>query len=322
MPAGEERVLKRRIRSVQSTKKVTRAMELIATSRIARSQARIAGSRPYVDGLTTAAADLAGAPGGGVESRLLGEQDEKGRAALIVVAADRGLCGAYNSNVLRAAERWTRARGGQDPLLVAVGRKAERYLRYRGHDMEHSVTGVTDKPVYADAREVASAVLGPFDAQGVDSVTIVSTRFLSAGRQKVEVRTLIPLRSDSDEDSAGDDNTRDTDGLKIDFEVEPDRESLLEALARRVMEAQVYLALLEASASEHAARQRAMKAASDNADDLIKTLTRSMNRVRQEAITTEIMEIVGGSEALRQADPSSDGGGGFEWNESGQARSA
>lgn len=319
MPAGEERILKRRIRSVQSTKKVTRAMELIATSRIARSQARIAGSRPYVDGLTTAAADLAGAPGGGVESRLLGEQDEKGRAALIVVAADRGLCGAYNSNVLRAAERWTRARGGQDPLLVAVGRKAERYLRYRGHDMEHSVTGVTDKPVYADAREVASAVLGPFDAEEVDSVTIISTRFLSAGRQKVEERTLIPLPT---EDAGVDPDSKDSDGLRTDFEVEPDRESLLEALARRVMEAQVYLALLEASASEHAARQRAMKAASDNADDLIKTLTRSMNRVRQEAITTEIMEIVGGSEALRQADPSSDGGGGFEWNESGQARSA
>ncbi|PZS17681.1 MAG: ATP synthase F1 subunit gamma [Acidimicrobiales bacterium] len=315
MPAGEERILKRRIRSVQSTKKVTRAMELIATSRIARSQARIAGSRPYVDGLTTAAADLAGAPGGGVESRLLGEQDDKGRAALIVVAADRGLCGAYNSNVLRATERWARARGGQDPLLVAVGRKAERYLRYRGHDIEHSVTGVTDKPVYADAREVASAILGPFDAEEVDSVTIISTRFLSAGRQKVEERTLIPLPTEED---AG----RDEDGLRTDFEVEPDRESLLEALARRVMEAQVYLALLEASASEHAARQRAMKAASDNADDLIKTLTRSMNRVRQEAITTEIMEIVGGSEALRQADPSSDGGGGFEWNESGQARSA
>lgn len=316
MPAGEERILKRRIRSVQSTKKVTRAMELIATSRIARSQARIAGSRPYVDGLTTAAADLAGAPGGGVESRLLGEQDDKGRAALIVVAADRGLCGAYNSNVLRATERWARARGGQDPLLVAVGRKAERYLRYRGHDIEHSVTGVTDKPVYADAREVASAVLGPFDAEEVDSVTIISTRFLSAGRQKVEERTLIPLRSEKDESSIDD------DGFRTDFEVEPDRETLLEALARRVMEAQVYLALLEASASEHAARQRAMKAASDNADDLIKTLTRSMNRVRQEAITTEIMEIVGGSEALRQADPSSDGGGGFEWNESGQARSA
>ncbi len=319
MPAGEERVLKRRIRSVQSTKKVTRAMELIATSRIARSQARIAGSRPYVDGLTTAAADLAGAPGGGVESRLLGGEDTDGRAALIVVAADRGLCGAYNSNVMRAADRWVRARDGQDPLVVAVGRKADRYLRYRARQVEHSVTGVTDKPAYDDAREVASAVLAPFDAEEVDSVTVISTRFLSAGRQQVEERTLIPLSSqeeDTDSDAKG------NDGFRNDFEAEPDREALLEALARRVMEAQVYLALLEASASEHAARQRAMKAATDNADELIKTLTRSMNRVRQETITTEIMEIVGGSEALRWTDSTPDEGGGFEWRESGQARSA
>lgn len=296
MAGGQERILKRRIRSVQSTRKTTRAMELIAGSRIVRAQQRIVGARPYSERVTALSADIAAAPGDRGH-RLLGGGGSTGAVALVVIAADRGLCGGYNSFVLRAAEARLRAlaREGRAAQVTVVGRKGVSYLRYREQQVDHSITGITDSPGYEDARQVAEAVNGPFRAGEVERVEIVSTRFVSAGSQKVETATVVPLGAESG-----------TEGVAFDYELEPERDELLEALAPLLIEASVFIALLEASASEHAARQRAMKAATDNADELITNLRRVMNRVRQDAITTEIMDIVGGAEALRQASGAED----------------
>ncbi len=292
MAGGQERILRRRIRSIESTRKTTRAMELIAGSRIVRAQQRIVSARPYMERMNKLASDIAAAPGG-AEHRVLGSAEETGNIAIIAIAADRGLCGAYNTSVLRATEDVlaSHASEGHATTLVTVGKRAESYLRFRGHRADHSVTGVTDRPTFEDARRVAEVVTEPYTSGVIDRVDVVSTRFVSAGTQRVEKETLLPL-----EPTATDESEREL----VDYELEPDRGDLLEILAPQLIEARVFMALLEASASEHAARQRAMKAATDNADDLITSLRRVMNRVRQDSITTEIMDIVGGAEALRE----------------------
>jgi F-type H+-transporting ATPase subunit gamma len=311
---GQERTLRRRIRSIQSTRKTTRAMELIAGSRIVRAQQRIVGARPYVAGMNKLAADVVTAPGSSDHRLLGGGSEEGGGVALVAIAADRGLCGAYNTTALRATEERLayHAAAGRRILLVTVGRRAESYLRFRGHRADHSVTGVTDRPSFEDARRIAALVTPPYEAGEVDLVEIVSTRFLSAGSQRVETETVLPLRGPGDaevgdaEGGVGGDRAQagssegPGDGEVVDYELEPERDELLEVLAPQLIEARILMALLEASASEHAARQRAMKAATDNADDLITSLRRVMNRVRQDSITTEIMDIVGGAEALRE----------------------
>ncbi len=300
MAGGQERILRRRIRSVESTKKITRAMELIAASRIVRAQGRVQAAVPYSDTITEVVRDLAAA-GAGTDSPLLTPREETRRVAQVVIAADRGLCGGYNSSVIRAAEGEMREFGerGADYGLVVVGRKVEGYFRYREFRIDASFTGFSDQPSYEDARKIARAVEEPFLAGEYDAVQLVYTRFVSAGTQEVVVRPLMPLDretlggGDARPDKAADDEVAAT------YEFEPEPEEILEQLLPRYAEARVYAALLNAAASEHAARQRAMKAATDNADDLITTLRRNMNRARQEQITTEIMEIVGGAEALR-----------------------
>lgn len=296
MAGGQERILRRRIRSIQSTRKTTRAMELIAGSRIMRAQQRIAGARPYVDHLNRIAADVTSAPGG-PGPRLIATESEVSSVAVIAIAADRGLCGAYNSTVLRTAEEGlARHRtAGRRTMLVTVGKRAESYLRFRGHRADHSIIDVTDRPAYEDARRVAATVVEPYESGEVDLVELVSTRFVSAGTQHVETETVVPLSREAERET-------------VDYELEPDRDDLLEVLGPQLIEARIFMAMLEASAAEHAARQRAMKAATDNADDLIVNLRRIMNRVRQDTITTEIMDIVGGAEALRASHvPGGDG---------------
>ncbi len=298
MAGGQERVLRRRIRSVQATKKITRAMELIAASQIVRAQNRIASAKPYQEGiaqvLAEAARDLPGGTG-----RLIGVPGAPTSVLLLAVVADRGLCGGYNANVLRTTERLLAAgtERGVRYRLVTTGRKAVSYLRFRGHEVESSFTGFSDRPAFTDAREVAGVLCAPFLEEAVDQVMVVSTRFLSAGTQVVETRQVLPLPVPGPESSSGEAERR--AGYT---ELEPDGPELLASLVPRYVEAAVFGALLEAAASEHTARQRAMAAATDNADELTKTLTRVMNRARQDAITTEIMEIVGGAEALRQAE--------------------
>ncbi|HEX5266234.1 MAG TPA: F0F1 ATP synthase subunit gamma [Acidimicrobiales bacterium] len=295
MAGGQERILRRRIRSVQSTKKITRAMELIAASRIVRAQQAIAAARPYVAQIRQVVADLARDP----EARrhpLYREPEEARRAAIVAVTADRGLAGAYNSSILRATERMIRDHEsrGLEVMLVTTGRKAQSYFRYRGRPPEASFTGFSERPSFEDARRVAAGLIDAYSEGNIDSIQLIYTRFVSLGSQSVTRRQLIPLQ---DQDGAEGEEPTST----VVYEYEPDAEEIVERLLPSWVEAEVLAALLEAAASEQASRQRAMKAATDNADDLITRLTRVMNRARQDAITTEIMEIVGGAEALRQS---------------------
>jgi F-type H+-transporting ATPase subunit gamma len=306
---GQERILRRRIRSIRSTQKITKAMELIAASQIVRAQGRIAAARPYQDGmarivLETALGDPAAA------GRLLGTPESITKVAVLSVVADRGLCGGYNTSVFRATERLlgSQAADGIETRLFTVGKKAQGYFRFRQQPVEQSFIGMSERPSFADAREVAAAVLTPFVNGEVDQVLIVSTRFMSAGSQKVEIRQLLPLVDPRDEEERAshqdDPTSRSTAGEGGDdregyTEFEPDAAILLESLAPRAAETAIFAALLEASASELTARQRAMAAATDNAGELIKKYSRIMNRARQDTITTEIMEIVSGAEALR-----------------------
>jgi F-type H+-transporting ATPase subunit gamma len=283
---------------VQSTKKITKAMELIAASRIVRAQARVAAARPYSEQITEVIRNLA-AGGAGLDHPLLRkrEDSELRSVAYVAIAGDRGLAGGYSSGVIRHVERAMAAdrAAGRTTQLHTVGKKAATYFRFRGVHAESSFQGVIDQPSYDDAKEIAAAVSEAFDSGAVDRVDIVYNQFLSAGSQRLVQRTLMPL------DSAAVTAAAESDGPAASYEFEPSPDLILDELLPRYAEARLFAALLDASASFFAFQQRAMKSASDNADDLIKSLSRIMNRARQDAITTEIMEIVGGAEALRQS---------------------
>jgi len=301
MAGGQERILRGRIRSVQATKKITRAMELIAASRIVKAQQRVQAAVPYSERITEVVKDLAAA-GGDVRSPILAGRDEVRTKCYVVMTADRGLCGGYNAGVLRATEGEIKADvlAGKQYCIVAVGRKAETFFRFRGYKMAATFNGFSDSPTYEQARQIGQDVIGRFVSGEVDSVELVYTRFVSAGSQEVVIRPLVPL--DRDLVAGGDGKPSvahdATDGATAGYEFEPDPAVILETLLPRYVEARVYAALLNAAASEHAFRQRAMKSATDNAEEIIKTLSRIMNRARQDSITTEIMEIVSGAEAL------------------------
>ena len=306
MAGGRERTLRRRIKSVQSTKKITKAMELIAASRIVKAQQRVAAARPYSERITEVIRNLAAAGAGG-GSPLLTEPDEVKTVTYIVVAADRGLCGAYNSSVIRTAEREMQARRaeGLETRLVTVGKKAAGYFRFRGWPIAQSFQGFADQPTYEDARSIAEFVMTRFGAQarsdgeseqldGGEQVQLVYTQFLSAASQRVVTRQFLPLDPSMLEQQG-------PEGPTADYEFEPNPQEILDRLLPRYAEARLYAVLLDGAASFLAAQQRAMKSATDNAEELITKYTRAMNRVRQDAITTEIMEIIGGAEALRAA---------------------
>jgi F-type H+-transporting ATPase subunit gamma len=320
MAGGQERILRRRIRSVQSTKKITRAMELIAASRIVKAQARVQAAQPYADGITGVMRDLAAA-GAGSNNPLLSGRENVQSVAHIAIAADRGLCGGYNSQIVRTAEREMRsaATAGRRNVLVTSGRKPESYFRFRDVPIEASFTGFSDSPTYEDARALAASVSQKFLDGEIDRVQIIYTKFLSAGRQEVVIEPLMPLETSglsgaalvAPEQGAAGGASSSPSGREAQtsgggsasggsYEYEPAPDTILDSLLPRYAEARLFAALLNAAASEHAFRQRAMKAATDNADDLIRNLSRVMNRARQDAITTEIMEIVGGAEALSQ----------------------
>jgi F-type H+-transporting ATPase subunit gamma len=296
MAGGQERVLRRRIKSVQSTRKITKAMELIAASQIARAQARIIANRPYRAGMAriiveTAKGDSAAA------AKMLGTPETVRSVVLLVIVGDRGLSGAYNSSVLRAAERLVDElhAKGVSVSVIAVGKKAIGYFRFRGVEVAHSFQGFSDKPTFSDARAIADTAAAPFVEGEADQVLLISMRFRSAANQVVENRQLLPLPLPEEEADAAKETK-----LEGYTEFEPDAEVLLHELAPKALESEVFTALLEGSASFHTSQQRAMAAATDNADELVRSLSRVMNRARQDSITTEIMEIVGGAEALRQ----------------------
>ena len=294
MAGGKERTLRRRIKSVQSTKKITKAMELIAASRIVKAQQRVAAARPYSERITEVIRNLSAAGAGG-GSPLLTERETVSTVAYVVVSADRGLCGAYNSSVIREAEREMQARraAGVETRLITVGKKAAGYFRFRGWPIDEGFQGFADQPSYEDARRVADFVVERFEAGEYDQVQLVYTQFLSAASQRVVTRRFVPLDPSMLQQAS--------DGPTADYEFEPSPQEILDSLLPRYAEARLYAALLDGAASFLAAQQRAMKSATDNAEDLITKYSREMNRARQDAITTEIMEIVGGAEALRAA---------------------
>jgi F-type H+-transporting ATPase subunit gamma len=293
MPGAQERILRERIASVQNTKKITRAMELIAATRVVKAQTQANEARPYSERITQVIEDLSAA-GAEVDHPLLRPVETVNKIGVVVLAGDRGLAGAYNTSVIRAAEREIQAAraDGHEFALVTVGRKAESYFRFRNYPIEASYGGFTDRPTYDEAVAIAARVTDLFVNGGCDRVELAYTRFISMGTQEVAVRRFLPLESVGTIASEGD------AGATAGFEFEPSANAVLESLLPRYVESRLYAALLEAAASELASRQRAMKSATDNAQELIIKYTRKMNQVRQEAITTEIMEIISGAEAL------------------------
>ncbi|MGB7860544.1 MAG: F0F1 ATP synthase subunit gamma [Acidimicrobiia bacterium] len=290
MASAQLRDTKRRIDSVEATKKITRAMELIAASRIPKAQARVQGSKPYTAKLIEVIENV-GVAGAG-SHQLLERRDAK-TVGLLLVSSDRGLAGAYASNIIRLAEGRIRdlERDGKDVLIYAVGKKAQSYFRYRGYQIENAYLGVTDTPGYGDARAVANQLMEHYATQRIDAVEALFTRFQSALTQAPTVLEILPITPTEAEDE-------DQQISPISYGFEPDPDEILSRLLPRYVEAVIFNILLEASASEHSARRRAMKAATDNAEELIKTLTVQANRARQAEITTAITEIVGGAEAL------------------------
>ena len=290
--AQQLRAIKRRISSVKSTQKITNAMQLIASSRIVKAQQRVDAARPYAEEMRRLMASVA-KNAGDVDHPLLQQREEKGTVGMIVVTSDRGLAGPYTSSIVRAAEDDMEEH--EDTKLFVTGKKGVSYFKFRGYEIAKSWTGVSDQPGIDDAREVAKAATGAFSEGGVDEVRVAYTRFQSLMTQRPTVTKLLPIPKEEFEDDEED------GGKRAQYIFEPEPESILDYLLPRYIEGAVFQGLLEAAASEHAARQRAMKAATDNAEELAEGLTRTYNQARQEEITTEIMEVVGGAEALRSA---------------------
>jgi len=292
--AAQLRVLRRRIRTVQQTKKITRAMELIATSRIAKAQARVNAAKPYAEEITTVLSELASTAR--LDNPLLVERENPRRAAVLVVTSDRGLCGAYNSNVLKRTEELASLlrSEGKEPVLYVIGRKGVNFYRFRQRPMAGTWTGFSEQPHYTNAVEAGEALVQAFqsgDEEGVDELHVVYTQFVSMLSQNPVAKRIAPLDVEYAEDR----------GPRPLYEFEPDEDTLLAALLPKYINTRLFAALLESAASESAARRRAMKAATDNANDLIRGLTREMNQARQAQITQEISEIVGGADALAAA---------------------
>ena len=275
-------------------------MELIAATRVVKAMQRANEAKPYATQVTGVIENLA-AGGARVSHPLLREVEDVKRVGIIAITSDRGLAGSYNAAVIKAAERQIdAARGeGADYSLILIGKKAVDYFSFRNYEIEAQYVGMSDTPTYENAREVAAKVVTMFEAGEVDRVELAYTEFITMGTQKVTVRKDLPLSSMSDMAEKGDGSGK----ALAEFEFEPSPAGVLESLLPRYMESRLYSALLEAAASEHANRQRAMKAATDNAEDLIIKLSREMNQARQASITTEIMEIVSGAEALGGEDP-------------------
>ncbi|ATL66015.1 F0F1 ATP synthase subunit gamma [Nocardia terpenica] len=312
------RELRSRIRSVSSIKKITKAQELIATSRISKAQARVAAAKPYAEEITKVLSELAGASSN-LDHPLLTERADARRAAILVITSDRGMCGGYNANVLRRAEELmtTLRSEGKESVLYVMGSKGLTYYTFRNRQVTGSWTGFSQQPHYTDASAACHHLVDAFMAgsdgevpatdgtgtiAGVDEIHVVYTRFVSMLSQVPEVRRLAPIQvSYVDENyELGEDFVTDSPDADIHplYEFEPDADTLLGALLPKYVNTRIYSSLLEAAASESAARRTAMKAATDNATDLVNTLTRQANSIRQANITQEISEIVGGANAL------------------------
>jgi F-type H+-transporting ATPase subunit gamma len=294
-----------RIRSVESTKKITRAMELIAASRIIKAQQRAQRAAPYARELTRAVSALV--TYSNTDHPLTTEPEDPKRAAILIVTSDRGLAGAYSSSVLKEGERLAeRLRSeGKEVVTYLTGRKGEAYVRFRGRPIADSWTGFSDQPRYENAKQIGEALITAFTAdedapERVDEVHLVYTQFRSMLVQEPRDVRMLPLEVVESEERPEKD-----DVLPL-YEFEPSADVVLDALLPKYVQSRIFFALLQASASELAARQKAMKSATDNAEELIKKYTRIANQARQAGITQEISEIVGGVNALADASAASD----------------
>ena len=296
---AQMRVYRQRIRSVQATKKITRAMELIAASRVVKARTRVVESGPYTHALTKALSALA--TYSHEEHMLTTEVEQVRRAAVLIISSDRGLAGGYSSSVIKESEQLVqRLRGeGKEVVVYLVGRKVISYYQFRHREFAAQWSGFSDAPQFAHAREIGERLVADFrmdyDEGGHDEVHIVYTRFKSMVTQEPRVLRLVPLEVvESDE-------IQDKEAVLPLYAFEPSIDEVLDQLLPKYITNRIFTCLLGAAASELAARQRAMKSATDNADALIKTYTRLANQARQAEITQEISEIVGGADALASA---------------------
>jgi F-type H+-transporting ATPase subunit gamma len=308
--AAQVRVLRQRVKSVQSTQKITKAQEMIATSRIAKAQAKVQASMPYSEQITAALEALASVSS--LRHSLLVERDDPQRAAIVVITADRGLCGGYNANAIRTAEELSALirQRGLEPVLYVVGRKGVSYYTFRQRHIEGSWTGFSERPEYSDAEQVAASVLGTFligsegqtedGRQGVDEIHLVSTHFVSMMSQVATATRIGPMEVEYVEQEEHD------RGPMPAYEFEPSSELLLNNMLPKYAGSRIYAALLDSAASESAARRAACKSATDNANEIIKNLSRQANQARQAQITQELSEIVGGADALAAANAEED----------------
>ncbi|MFF4767207.1 F0F1 ATP synthase subunit gamma [Streptomyces sp. NPDC001255] len=299
------RVYKRRIRSVSATKKITKAMEMIAASRIVKAQRKVAASTPYATELTRAVTAVA--TGSNTQHPLTTEAEKPVRSAVLVLASDRGLAGAFNANALKQAEQLTAKleAAGRTVDIYVVGRRGIAHYNFRERALAGSWTGFTDEPTYADAKTVAAPLIEAIEKDtaegGVDELHLVYTEFVSMMTQTSRDDRLLPLSLDEVKKEAAQEGE-----IRPLFDFEPSAEDVLDALLPRYVESRIYNALLQSAASKHAATRRAMKSATDNAGELINTLSRLANQARQAEITQEISEIVGGSSALADANAGSE----------------
>ena len=290
------RDIKKRIVSVHSTRQITRTMEMVATAKIKKAQERIESARPYALSMMEVLGNVARFAKG-AEHPLLLEHEKRERVVVISVTSDRGLAGAFNSNILRLAEDIIRDESANDAVvdIIAVGKKAVGYFRYRGIEPIASYRDISDKVTFADAKSIAAHVIPGYEAEEIDAVYVVFNRFKNVAEQKPEVHQLLPI-----ERRVMDEAVEDVEAARLsaEYQFEPDPETVLELLLPTYVETLIYRALMESAASEQGARRTAMKSATDNASEMISTLTRSYNRARQAMITNEIAEIVGGAAAL------------------------
>ena len=288
------RDIKKRITSVQSTRQVTRTMEMVSTAKIRKAQENIEHARPYASAIANILGNVTKTTKS-IPHPLLAVREDKKRVALVVITSDRGQAGGFNSNVIHLAEKYMHAQEAKGTAveLIAVGKKLVGYLTYRGIVPSLTVTGTTGAPTLADAKVIADRIIREYANEEIDEVVIIYNRFVNVAVQRPEISTLLPISHDEIGEAEEEASKR-----SADYIFEPSAESVLQTLLPAYVEALIFRSLMESAASEHGARRTAMKAATDNATEMIETLSRSYNRARQAVITTEISEIIGGAAAL------------------------
>ncbi len=295
--ANARQIIKRR-KAVTNTRKITRTMQLIATARFQQAFNRATATKPYTSKITQLVEELSAATEGGSEHYLMRENTEATKDVVLVLSSNRGLCGGYNANILRTFEHFLREKeGGRESEIHVVGKKGIAYCRFFGHKVTNAIREIDDRPRFEQVEPLATAFMERYKQGEIANVFIVYMKFFSAGKQVPEVMHLLPLRRDESAEAVGGAEPSSTSTVQYDFSPEPDQ--LLAKLLPQTVKTRLYQAFTDMAVSENVARMIAMKAATDAAGDMIKTLSRQYNRARQTQITMELLDIVGGAEALK-----------------------